>query len=168
VNRYGNVAGQQPGRPVGDSWRSWDEHMLGCPGAFPPSLWTENIVPPPSLGSLIVELHLLIWNQKVVLPGVPVILLNLYEHPPWHPSHSLERGRPKSPRAVQEDVGTDGSIRSPVPGKRERFTSTRCCGCNQRNGTDGESRQTRSKETEVRDGSTVSRRRRSQYALSAG
>jgi hypothetical protein len=61
----------------------------------------------------------------------------------------------------------EGSIRSPVPGKRERFTSTRCCGLDQRNGTDGESRHTRSKETDVNDESTFSRRRRSQYARSS-
>jgi hypothetical protein len=56
--------------------------MLGCPGAFPTPLWRENIVPPPSLGSLFGELHLLIWYQKVVLLGVPVFLLDLSKHPP--------------------------------------------------------------------------------------
>jgi hypothetical protein len=85
----GKVTGQQPGRPVGNARRNWDEQMLGCPGAFPPPLWTENIIPPPSLGSLFVELHLLIWYQKVVIPGVPVFLLDLSEHPPWFPSPSL-------------------------------------------------------------------------------
>jgi hypothetical protein len=100
----GKVTGKQPGRPVGNARRNWDEHMLGLPGAFPPPLWTENIIPPLSLGSLLVELHLLIWYQKVVLRGVPVFVLDLSEHPPWFPSPSLERGRPQSPRAIQENV----------------------------------------------------------------
>jgi hypothetical protein len=75
--------------------------MLRRPGAFLPPLWTENIIPPPSLWSLFKELHLLIWYQEVVLPGVPVFLLDLSKHPPWLPSPSLERGRPQSPRAIQ-------------------------------------------------------------------
>jgi hypothetical protein len=165
----GGVAVQQPGRPVGDARRDWDEHQLECRGAFQPPLRTEKIVPPPSLVSLVVELHLLIWYQKVVLPGFPVFLLALSKHPPWLPSPSLERGRPQSPCAVQADVGTRGVHQcSPVPGKRERFTSIRCCGWDQRNGNHGESRQMRFRETKASDGSTVSRRRDSQDARSSG
>jgi hypothetical protein len=124
----GGISGQQPGRPVDDAPRGWDKHMLGCPGAFPPPLRTENIVPPPSLGSLVVELHLLIRYQKVVLPGVPVFLLDLSEHPPWFPSPSLEGGRPQSPRAVQADVGTRRVDQIASSWESERFTSIRCCG----------------------------------------
>jgi hypothetical protein len=80
----GGVAGQQSGRPVGDARRDCDEHTLGCPGAFQPPLRTENIVPLPSLGSLIVELQ----YQKIVLPGVPVFFLDLSKHSPWFPSPS--------------------------------------------------------------------------------
>jgi hypothetical protein len=102
--------------------------MLGCPSAFPPPLRTENIVPPPSLGSLVVEIHLLIWYQKVVLPGFQVFLLDLSEPPPWFPSPPSSEAV-RSLHALSKQMSEpEGSIRSPVPGKRERFTSIRFCG----------------------------------------
>jgi hypothetical protein len=142
--------------------------MLRRPTAFPTPLWSEDIILPPSLGSLFVELHLLIWYHKVVFPGVPVFLLDLAEHPPWFPfPPSIEAVR--SRHALSKQMSEpEGITMSPVPGKRDRFTSTRCCGLDQRNGTDGESRHTRSKETDVNVESTFSPRRRSQYARSSG
>jgi hypothetical protein len=103
-----------------------------------------------------------------MFPSVAVLLLDLSEHPPRLPLPALDRGNPQLPRAVKTDIRTPGVCQIPRTRVTVPVHLDAVLGGNQRCGTQGEGRHTRSVEMNVTDSPTRSCRRRSQYSRSSG